>query len=107
MQMANFNLEYALSIPELKDQATALAPSGTVDGLSDDALNQIRALVLPDQYSVASGAWFYATKCASVKSQVQAGGEAGFVAYMSCVGASSTPERLAYFTRARQAFGLA
>ena len=46
MQMAEFNLQYALSIPELKAQAEALAPSGTTTGLPDAQLNAIRALVL-------------------------------------------------------------
>ena len=35
MQMPEFNLQYALLIPELKAQAEAIAPSGTTIGLSD------------------------------------------------------------------------
>jgi len=106
LQMANFNLEYALSISALSDKAKAIAPSGTTDGLSDDQLNQILALVLPDEYSWASAAWFYTTKCASIRSTVQAGGQAGLSAYLGCVGTTPTADRLAYWTRANAAFGL-
>ena len=51
MQMAEFNLQYALSIPKLKAQAQAIAPSSTITGLSDAQLNAIRDLVLLDQYA--------------------------------------------------------
>lgn len=106
LQMPNFNLEYALSIPALASAAKAIAPASTTDGLSDDQLNQILALVLPDQYSWASAAWFLTTKCASIRSTLQAGGQAGFEAYMGCVGTTATSDRLAYWTRAQAAFGL-
>jgi hypothetical protein len=106
MQMANFNLEFALSIPELKDAATAIAPAGTTTGLSDAQLNSIRALVLPDEYAWASAAWFLTTKCASIRSQLQAGGIAGWTAYLGCVGTTATADRTAYWTRANAAFGL-
>jgi hypothetical protein len=106
MQLASFNLEYALSIPSLVSAAKALAPGGTTDGLSDDVLNQIRALVMPDEYSWGSAAWYYATKCASIRSQVQSGGEVGWTAYLGCVGTSATDDRKAYWMRANDAFGI-
>ena len=106
MQMAEYNLAYALSIPDLAPKAQAIAPSG-VAGLSDDKLNAILALVTPDQYSWGSAAWYLTTKCeASVVSGLQAGTDAAYQAYLGCVGTSSTPERLAYWTRAKAAFGL-
>jgi len=106
MQMPQFNLEYALSIPALKAQAQALAPAGTTTGLSDDVLNEIRALVLPDQYAWGSAAWFLTSQCASVRPQLQAGGQAGWEAYLGCVGTTATSDRMAYWTRANTAFGI-
>lgn len=108
LQMANYNLKYALSIPALKTQAEALAPAGTTTGLGDDALNSILALVLPDEYSWASVAWFLTTQCdASVRTQLQTGGQAGWENYLtSCVGTTATSDRQAYWTRANTAFGL-
>jgi len=107
MQMADYNLQYALSIPALVGQVQAITTqTTTTSGLSDDQLNAIRALVLPDEYTWASAAWYYTTKCASVRSQVQAGGQAGYEAYLGCVGTTATSDRLAYWTRANTAFGL-
>ena len=101
MQMGSFNLLYAQSIPELAGKANSIAGTG------DEQLNAVRALVLPEQYSWGSAAWFLTTQCApSVRSQMQAGGQQAFQAYMGCVGTSATGDRLAYFTRAMQAFGL-
>lgn len=106
LQMANYNLEYALSIPALKSQAQALAPAGTTTGLTDDTLNSILALVLPDEYAWASAAWFLTTQCdASVRTQLQSGGQAGWENYLTaCVGTSATSDRQAYWTRANTAF---
>jgi hypothetical protein len=107
MQMPDYNLQYALSIPALVGQVQAITSATTsTAGLTDTQLNAIRALVLPDQYSWASAAWFYTTKCASVRSQVQAGGQAGLQAYLGCVGTTVTGDRLEYWSRANAAFGL-
>lgn len=106
MEQATYNLKYALSVSALKSAALAVAPASTTTGLSDDELNEIRALVLPDKYSWASAAWFLTTQCAGIRSQLQAGGQAGWEAYLSCVGTTSTSDRLAYWTRAQTAFGL-
>ncbi|KAE9372114.1 hypothetical protein N431DRAFT_439230 [Stipitochalara longipes BDJ] len=107
MQMANYNLMYAQSIPALASQLSAITTATSTSGLSDDQLNAIRALVLPDEYSFASGAWFLTTQCASARSAIQAGGQAGYAAYLSCVGTSATADRLAYWTRANTALGIA
>ncbi|KAL5325874.1 hypothetical protein ACEPPN_007008 [Leptodophora sp. 'Broadleaf-Isolate-01'] len=104
MQMANYNLQYALSIPELAPKVSAITTSSSVDGLSDDKLNAIRALVLPDEYSWASGAWFLKTQCASIRSALQTGSQAGFEAYMGCLGVTADADRLAYWKRATASF---
>jgi len=105
MQMASFNLMYARSIPELAGKLNAITTATSTTGLSDDQLNAVRALVMTDEYAWASGAWFLTSQCANVRSAIQAGGDAGFSAYMGCIGTSVTPDRLAYWTRANEAFG--
>lgn len=97
MQIASYNLLYAKSIPAL---ATQLAATDTGD------VNAVRALVLPNAYSWGSAAWFLTTQCASIRGQLQTGGHAGMVAYLGCVGTQMTDDRMAYWVRARQAFGL-
>jgi hypothetical protein len=107
MQMANYNFLYAKSIPALASQLGAITTSSSTSGLSDDQLNAIRALVLPDMYSWASAAWFLASQCtASTRAAMQAGGQSGYTAYLSCVGTSPTSDRLAYWTRANTALGI-
>ncbi|KAL3427642.1 hypothetical protein PVAG01_01151 [Phlyctema vagabunda] len=107
MQMANYNLQYAASIAELKAPLAAITTATSTEGLSDDDLNAIRALVLDDRYSWASAAWFLTTQCApEVRTALQAGGQSGFDAYMGCIGTSATEDRLAYWKRANTAFGL-
>jgi hypothetical protein len=107
MQMPSYNLMYAKSIPALAGPLAAITTASSTDGLSDDQLNAIRALVLPDEYSWASAAWFLTAQCASARPAIQAGGQAGFEAYMSCVGTSASSDRLAYWTRANTAMGIA
>lgn len=106
MQMANYNLLYAKSIPALEGQLATITTASSTDGLSDDQLNAIRALVLSDQYAWGSAAWFLTTQCASARPALQAGGQAGYEAYLSCVGTTATSDRLAYWTRANTAFGI-
>lgn len=106
MQMPNYNLLYAKSIPALSSSLAAITTASSTEGLSDDELNAIRALVLPDQYSWGSAAWFLTTQCASARAALQAGGQAGYEAYLACVGTSATSDRLAYWTRANSALGI-
>jgi hypothetical protein len=106
MQMANYNLLYAKSIPELASPLSTITTASSTDALSDDQLNAIRALVLPDQYSFGSAAWFLTSQCNQTRSQLQAGGQAGYEAYLSCVGVSATAARLAYWDLANTAFNL-
>ncbi|EKD16241.1 hypothetical protein MBM_05535 [Drepanopeziza brunnea f. sp. 'multigermtubi' MB_m1] len=105
MLMPPFVLKYAQSIPELAAQLGAITTQPTTTGLSDDALNAIRALVRPNEYSFASAAWYLTTQCdPAVRTALQAGGQPGFEAYMGCLGVAATPERLASWTRANAAF---
>ncbi|KAI0171935.1 hypothetical protein GGR52DRAFT_447879 [Hypoxylon sp. FL1284] len=105
MQMFSFNLEYARSVADLKDKVPAAATPDTTD---PDTMNQVLALVKDDRYNFGSGPWFMKTKCADAMAALAAGKDvdAGFQAYMQCVGVTVTDERQAYWTRAKQAFGL-
>ncbi|KAJ2962724.1 hypothetical protein NQ176_g10917 [Zarea fungicola] len=105
MQMANFNLLYAKSIDGVKDKVADIT---SVNGLSNDRLNAILALVTPDETNFGSGPWFLTTQCGQdVRDALKANIDTGFTAYMSCVGVSVTDDRKAYLTRAKKAFGLA
>jgi hypothetical protein len=107
MQMAGYNLLYARSIPQLGDAVNAITTADTVDGLSDDEVNAVRALVLPDEYSWGSAAWFLTSQCgADVRSQLQEAGEAGWEAYLGCVGTQATDDRKVVWERANTAFGI-
>jgi cobyrinic acid a,c-diamide synthase len=104
MQMAAYNLKYAKSIDRIKEK---VADINSVEGLSDEELNNIRSLVLPDEYNFASGQWFLTTQCdQSIRKQLQEDVDKGFAAYMGCVGVQVNSERTAYLDRAKKAFGI-
>ncbi|KAH6984516.1 hypothetical protein BKA56DRAFT_630929 [Ilyonectria sp. MPI-CAGE-AT-0026] len=104
MQMAAYNLLYAKSLDGVKDKVAGIS---SVDGLSDDKLNEILALVTPDEYNFGSGPWFITTQCeASVLTGLATDIDTGFQSYMDCVGTTLTDERTAYLTRAKEAFGI-
>jgi hypothetical protein len=106
MQMPQYNLLYARSIPELAPMANAIT-TGSADSLSTDQLNSLLALVLPDQYSWASAAWFLTSQCnPSVASGLESATDAAYSAYLSCVGTAASSDRMAYWQRAKAAFGL-
>ena len=96
MQMPPINLKYAQSIPEL-------ASAG-----SSDPVQLLKLLTSNDDYDFGSGSWFLATQCpASVRSGLETGSQEGWEAYISsCVGTTATPERQAYWERAKKALGL-
>lgn len=108
MQMPDNNLLYAKSIPALKDSLAKITTADSISGLSTDQLNAIRALVLPDEYSWASAAWYLTTnaKCVAARPAIQAGGDNGLKAYASCVGVEVDSDRTKYHNAARAAFGL-
>lgn len=107
MQMVSFNYEYASTFPELKSQLGQIATSASAL-TTNDQKNKVRALVLDDKYAWGTGAWFLTTKCASYRQGLKTGGQAGYTAYISqCVGTPITDQRLAYWTAANKAFGIA
>ncbi|KAI1460499.1 hypothetical protein F4805DRAFT_454921 [Annulohypoxylon moriforme] len=102
MQQFNYNLMYAQSIPELKSKV-----SGIDANAADDKKNDVLALVNADEYNFGSGPWFLTTQCTKdVQTALAKGDDAGFQAYMGCVGVTLTSDRTAYWTRAKAAFGL-
>ncbi|KZV93001.1 hypothetical protein EXIGLDRAFT_710010 [Exidia glandulosa HHB12029] len=96
MFMPNYVKLYVESIPELQDQLT--------EDMDPDA---ILALVTPDEYNFGSGPWFLATQCeAAVRDELTTDPDAGFEAYMACVGVTVDEGRAAYWERAKTAFHL-
>lgn len=104
MQMPEFNLKYAQSIPDLKGEVANMT---SVSAASDDQLNEMRALVLPDEYNFASGPWFLTTQCEpDVREKLRADIDSGFEAYMACVNVQVDDKRRAYLERAKKAFNI-
>ena len=109
MQSAALNLLYASSIPALSTSLQAVT-GGTKPGkdLFAAQQNDVRGLLTAnDTYDFGSGAWFLTTKCPqSVRSVLQAGGQAGWEEYViGCIGTTVTEDRIAYWQRAMDAFG--
>ncbi|KAG6021009.1 hypothetical protein E4U41_002636, partial [Claviceps citrina] len=70
-------------------------------------LDRILGLVQPDEYNFGSGPWFLVTQCGpEVREKLRASADEGWAAYMKCVGVEASPERTAYFERAKRAFGI-
>jgi hypothetical protein len=104
MQSPAFNLLYAKSLDGVKEK---VADVKTVEGLKPEKLNEILALVTPDEYNFGSGPWFLVTQCpATVRDALKEDIDCGFEAYMACVGVQVTDPRKEYLTRAKEAFGL-
>jgi hypothetical protein len=99
MMMPDFVAEYAKSIPALK---TA--------GVTDP--DQLLQLVMADEYSFGSAAWFYSTKCdEKTKEGLKAGTTAGWEAWLTgCVGTTigeDEPQgRRGIYDRTRVALGV-
>lgn len=97
--MADYNLEYAESIPELADEL-------------DDIRNQpdkVLDLLLEDEvYDFGSGAWFLTSQCReSVRDALREGDEQGWREYISqCVRTTVTDARKWYWEKAREALGV-
>ncbi|TPX17395.1 uncharacterized protein E0L32_003038 [Thyridium curvatum] len=110
MQMIHYNLLYARAVPELRPKADAIAGGAAAAGesLPADKADAVLALVTPDEYNFASGAWFLATQCsADVRSQLATGSDAGWAAYMGCIGVpADDPARVKYWTAAKAAFNI-
>jgi hypothetical protein len=98
--------DYINSIPTLQTQLAAISSAPYAQWTSDQ-MNAGRALVLPDEYTWAAGAWWLINKCPSARPLLQAGKMSGWDAYMACDGESGTDSaRLAYLTAAETAFGI-
>lgn len=107
MQVAKYNLLYARSFPELMPKVEGIVMGRGVEELGREEVDAVRALVLPDEYSWGSAAWFLVSQCGKdVMSALETPGVEGFGKYMGCVETTVTSDRLAYYTRALQAFGL-
>ena len=93
MQSAAFNLEYAQSIASLSNRITDAEAAGP-NGIRD-------LLITSDDWDFGSAAWFLTTQCGEdVKDQLAQGGDAGFSAYLGCIGTTETEERQEYWSRA-------
>jgi hypothetical protein len=109
MQSIVFNLQYASSFVELQPQIQQIMGTGqTSADLSVVGQNAILALLIGnDDYDFGSAAWFLVTKCSpAIRDGLKAATVTGWEAYLTtCVGTTATPERQAYWDRAKKAFG--
>ena len=106
MQSAELNLLYASSIPALSSSLHAV--TGGAKSLSVTQQNNVRGLLnANDTYDFGSGAWFLTTQCTeSIRTALQNGGQAGWEKYVvGCINTGATPDRVAYWERAMDAFG--
>ena len=85
MQSYEFNVEYASSFPELQSTLNQYV-SSTSDpsNVPASTMNNVRALVLQDQYDWGSAAWFLVTKCSEgIRQGLQTGGQSGWENYFN------------------------
>lgn len=109
MQSAEFNLEYARSIPDLAGQLAAITTAPTAAGLPGAVLDKVLDLVANDKYTWGSAGWYLKTKCpVPARFSLQTGTQQGFIDYMTCVGVDNPkdPDRMAYWTRAKTTLGI-
>lgn len=103
MQSPAFNLKYGRSIPDLAEQFKQFP--ATVDGMSPEQLDKMVLLLTDDKYNFGSGPWFLMNECgADVRSLLDSNPDAGFAAYMGCVGVTVDDKRNQYWQRAKSAF---
>jgi len=105
MQFPNV-LAYALNTTSTAAQAQSLVPDPSDVNVSDDTKNAVLALMLPDDLSFASAAWFYTTNCAqeSIVSGLQAGTEAGWENFITnCISTTVTDDRKTAYLNALSA----
>ena len=97
MQMPNYNLKYAQSIPAIQSQVAAA---------NGDIGKILEILLSYGDYDFGSAAWFLTTQCANVRSQLASGSESGWEAYVTCIGADKNDGRLNYWHSATRALGV-
>ncbi|KAL0956903.1 hypothetical protein HGRIS_003008 [Hohenbuehelia grisea] len=95
--------QYAVDTPETSAQALALVPDLNDPNNSNSTKNEVRALVLPDKLSFASGMWFYKasgpekTGCTgdqAIVDGLQGETVEGWTAYIErCISTTVTPDR--------------
>lgn len=102
--MAFESADYAKSLDDIEDKIIDI---DSVEGLYDEKLNKILALVAPDQYDFGSGPWFITTQCdTSVRTQLDENIDTGFDAYMGYIGTALTDRRITFLTRAKDTFSI-
>ncbi|KAI4252309.1 MAG: hypothetical protein L6R42_008012 [Xanthoria sp. 1 TBL-2021] len=99
MQMPAFNMEYAKSIPALKD---GLAKAGT------DVKAVLALLTSNGEYDFGSAAWFMKTNCdEKVRSGLKTGTTDAWKMYITeCIGTTVTADRQAGWEKAAKAMGV-
>lgn len=110
-----FVAKYALETPEVAGQVVSIAPGISANAPPDqlnqtpaETMNAVRALVLRDDLSFASAAWFLRTKCTpDIATGLASATTDAWGKYMTvCVGTTDVPERLEGYRRALRAYGL-
>ncbi|KAK7932098.1 hypothetical protein PG985_002810 [Apiospora marii] len=102
MQMYNYNLQYAQSIPAIKSKASSFTENSP-----DAQKNELLAMITDDKYNFGSAAWYFTTQChQDVRDALAVGNDHGFGEYMKCVNVELTDARNAYWQRAKKAFNL-
>ncbi|SPO06734.1 uncharacterized protein DNG_09428 [Cephalotrichum gorgonifer] len=93
MQSPAFNLKYAQSIPEIRDE---------VSQANGDVVQILDLLLSNEEYDFGSGAWFLRMQCdEDVQAQLRSGTEEGWEAYITkCVGTDANAARRAYWQKA-------
>lgn len=110
MQMINFNVLYAQSLPCMaEDLAKAAGASSGINAaaLTPQQANAVRKLLTEDEeLDFGSAAWFLTTQCtAEVRKALQTKGVDGWSKYITeCIG-TTVADRQPMFTAALQALG--
>ncbi|KAF4597906.1 hypothetical protein EYR38_006298 [Pleurotus pulmonarius] len=101
--------QYAVDTPSTSAQALALAPNASDPSISNDTMNAVRALVLEDRLSFASGMWFYkasgpekigCTGNSTLVEGLKAETEQGWADYITnCIFTTVTDERKAVWQK--------
>lgn len=94
MQSPEYNLKYAQWLVDHCSNCGITADQ--VKQAQAQGPDAVLALVNNDQFGFASASWFLATQCdASVYAGLANADEAGFNAYLGCIGTSVTDDRTA------------
>ncbi|KAF9270351.1 hypothetical protein L218DRAFT_952500 [Marasmius fiardii PR-910] len=114
MMLFPFIYQYAVDAPSTSAKALELAgPDPNNPSITNDTMNAVRALVLPDELSFASASWFYkrsgsekkgCTGDAGVVKGLQSASVDGWANYVTkCIGTTVTPDRQKSYTIALNA----